>query len=276
MTTLAFINIGINPNILHFGSLVLSWHGFFTALGILVIILLGARQAKRYGFDEDLVYGTAVWAILGGILGARIVHVIDFWSFYSTDPLAILRIWTGGIGLLGAIIGASIGGALYAWRYRYPVGRILDIATPGILLGQAVGRIGDIINGEHLANFTSSPWAFRYTHPDSPAFGLGPMHPAIAYEMILDVVVFFITYKLIGRLRPNGMVFFSYLVLYGTGRFLIQFVRRDDVWFAGLQEAHVLSLTMLIVGVIFLATRARLASSDDAEEEKASATPSGT
>jgi phosphatidylglycerol:prolipoprotein diacylglycerol transferase len=92
------------------------------------------------------------------------------------------------------------------------------------------------------------------------------MHPAIAYEMGMDAAIFAITYWLIGRLRPDGMVFFVYLALYAAGRFFIQFIRRDAVWFAGLQEAHILTLGLLFVAVVVLATRARYVSSASAAE----------
>jgi phosphatidylglycerol:prolipoprotein diacylglycerol transferase len=262
---LAFITIGINPNITGFslpfiGPLMLSWHGFFGALGITSVLIWATRAAKKEGIDEDLIYGIAMWAIIGGLIGARAVHVIDSWSYYSAAPISILRIWVGGIGLMGGIFGATAAGSIYIWRHRLPLGKILDITVPGILIGQFVGRIGDIINGEHLSNFANLPWAFEYTHPDSPAYQLGPMHPAIAYEMLWDMIVFFVTYKLLGKLNPDGMVFFTYLALYGFGRFFIQFTRRDPVWIAGLQEAHFLSLGMLIIGLFVIASRARLKS----------------
>ena len=256
------VRIGIDPNIFSSGSLVISWHGFFTAVGITAVLLWAWWQGRRNGIDDDTVFGTAVWAILGGIVGARLVHVIDFWEVYSQDPLTILQVWTGGIGLLGGIVGAAAAGSVYAWRNRYPLGRMVDLLAPGILIGQFIGRFGDIVNGEHLATFTDRPWAFAYTHPSSPAFGQAPMHPAIAYEMALDAAVFGATWWLIGRLRPDGMVFFTYLGLYALGRFFIQFLRRDAVWLAGLQEAHILSLAMLLVAVVVLATRARWASGE--------------
>ncbi|MBI4236292.1 MAG: prolipoprotein diacylglyceryl transferase [Chloroflexi bacterium] len=259
MSSVAVIPIGMDPNIIQAGGLLVSWHGFFSAVGILVVILWALRQGRRHGISDDAVYGTAVWAVIGGVIGARTLHVIDFWDYYSTQPLAILQVWTGGIALFGGIIGATIGGGLYAYLNKYPFGRMVDLVAPGILLGQMVGRIGDIINGEHLAKVSNLPWAFQYTHPNSPAFGEGPMHPAIVYEMVWDAIVFYITLKLIGRLRPDGMVFFVYLATYSLGRFLIQFLRRDAIWVAGLQEAHLLALLVLAVAVPVLAARARWA-----------------
>ena len=263
MNVFAYISVGIDPNIISVGPLLVSWHGFFTALGIAAIVPWAVYQGRKHGISDDAVYGTAVWAVLGGLVGARAIHVIDNWDYYIQDPILILRVYEGGIGLLGGIIGATLAGSFFAWRNRYPVGRMVDLVTPGLLLGMFIGRIGDLINGEHLANVSTVPWALRYTHPDSPAFGLGPMQPAIGYEMLLDVVIGITAYLLIGRLRPHGSVFYLYLLMYGLGRFVIQFVRRDPVWIVGLQQAHLLSLLLVAIAVAFLLTRVRLARSEE-------------
>ena len=261
MNVLAAINIGIDPTIFELGPFLVTWHGFFTAVGIVAVVIWAVYMGRKHGIHEDAVYGTAVWAVLGGLIGARLVHVIDNWDYYATDLLLILRIYEGGIGLLGGILGATLAGTFYAWRHRYPVGRMVDLVTPGLLLGMFLGRFGDIINGEHLGETLVRPWAFLYTHPGSPANGEGPMHPVIVYEMALDAFIGIVTYFLIGRLRPDGSVFFMYLLMYGLGRFVIQFMRRDAVWFAGLQQAHLLAILLVVVALAFLITRVRLASS---------------
>ena len=263
MNVLATINIGIDPNIFELGPFLVTWHGFFTALGIAAVVLWAVYQGRKHGIHEDAIYGTAVWAVLGGLIGARLVHVVDNWDYYIQDPILILRIYEGGIGLLGGILGATIAGSFYAWRHRYPVGRMVDLLTPGLLLGMFIGRLGDIVNGEHLGETLVRPWAFLYTHPGSPANGEGPMHPVIVYEMALDVVIGVVAYFLIGKLRPNGSVFYLYLLMYGLGRFVIQFMREDAVWFLGLQQAHLLSLLLVAIALGFLVTRVRLTGSAD-------------
>ena len=99
MIGLDSITIGLNPNLIDFGGLVLSWHGFLTFVAVALAVFLTARWAKQEGILPDTVYSVAVWAIIGGIVGARIVHVIDFWGFYSQDPLRIIALWSGGIAI---------------------------------------------------------------------------------------------------------------------------------------------------------------------------------
>ena len=256
------IDIYIDPDLIDIGSLNITWHGVFTFVAVTLGIVLIARWALRARMDPNMVYNTAIWAILGGIIGARLVHVIDNWDFYSNSPGQIFALWNGGIGLFGAILGGFVAGALYAAFAKYPIGRLADLSAPAILLGQFVGRIGDIINGGHCAKATGLPWGFAYTHPESNAAGCQnglfvSVHPIIGYEMIWDLIVFGIIWNLRGRLAPPGMLFLLFVALYSLGRFLITFAREDKVWAAGLQEAHLIALIVLAVAIPWLIYKVR-------------------
>lgn len=243
------IRIPFDPNISLLGPLTLSWHGFFTFVGVAVAVYLVARYSYRVNVKDETIYEIATWAILGGVIGARVFHVIDNWEFYSPNPITALAIWNGGIALYGAILGGTAAGILYA-RYRgFPVGKICDITAPALLVGQAIGRIGDIVNGEHFSKATDLPWAWVHTNPNSPAFGRPPSHPAVAYEMIWDLTVAAVLWRLIGRAKPDGMVFLLYLTLYSAGRFFISFIREDRIIFAGLQQAQIIALLTVILVV---------------------------
>ena len=127
----------------------ITWHGFFTAVGTLVGIWLAVRWATRAGFTEDDTFSVAMWGVIGAIVGARLFHVIDQWDFYSKDPISILKVNEGGLAIYGTIVGGPVAGAIYAWRKGFNVARLADIAAPPLVLGMAIGRIGDVINGEH-------------------------------------------------------------------------------------------------------------------------------
>src|SRR5207247_6175723 len=111
----------------------------------------------RGKFAEDDVWAVATWGVVGGIVGARIVHVIDVLPYYIAHPEQIFFIWTGGIAIWGAAIGGVLGGFLAAVRRGVPIGYGADAAAPGLALGFAIGRIGDIINGEHHATPCAPP-----------------------------------------------------------------------------------------------------------------------
>ena len=118
-------------------------------VGVAVAIWMVNNAAKKVNLDPDMVYNTAIFGIIGGIIGARLVHVIDYWGVYYSDPTKIFAIWTGGIGLWGGILGGWLGGALYAKYSGASVGKLMDIAAPAMFVAQTIGRVGDVINGEH-------------------------------------------------------------------------------------------------------------------------------
>ena len=160
------IEIDIGPFLISSGSFLLSWHGFFSFIAVATAVYLVGRWAPMKAIDPDDIYSIAIWAILGGIIGARIAHVVDNWGFYQYNLLQILFIWSGGIGIWGAILGGFIGGAAYALLQKHPVGVIADLTAPSLLLVQSIGRIGDIVNGEHCARVaTEFILAFKLDSP---------------------------------------------------------------------------------------------------------------
>ncbi|MBI2965733.1 MAG: prolipoprotein diacylglyceryl transferase [Chloroflexi bacterium] len=268
------INIPFDPNIISTGSFTLSWHGLLSFVAVAVAVFLVARWAKRDGLDPDIVYNTAVWAIAGGIIGARIVHVADNWHIYRQDLTQIFAIWEGGIGLWGALLGGALAGIAYALFSKYPVRKLLDLTAPALLVAQSIGRIGDIINGEHWSKATSMPWGWYFTDPDSPArigaqryYGNPeqPVHPAVVYEMIWNGLVFAVLWKLRGRLKPEGSLYMVYLALYALGRFMIQFIRLDPPKLFGLQEAHMIAILVMAVTVPFIVWKTRFKSPEEAK-----------
>lgn len=198
----------------------------------------------------------APWAILGGIVGARLLHVLDNWEIYAQTPARILLINEGGIALYGAILGGSLTGYVAARVLRLEAGPIADLAAPGLLVGQAIGRIGDIINGEHLSIRSSLPWGVMYLHPDSPGSRF-PVEPAVGYELLWDLVVLGMLLFLRPRLRVAGTIYWSYLLLYSLGRFLISFLRLDPIRVAGLQISQLVALIAFYAAVFWVVRLAR-------------------
>lgn len=283
MINFGAINIPFNPYIIDFGPFLLSWHGFFTFVAVAAAVILTVRWGRKEGLDGDAILSISVWCIIGGIIGARILHVIDYWELtYSHDLLKIFKVWEGGIAIFGAIIGGFIFGSGYIlirnagwflnlWGKYFgfagepekaplpSVGRLADIAAPALLLAMAIGRLGDIINGEHFATYTTLPWGVVYSHIDSTAVGRAASHPAVAYELIMDLAIFAVIWPLRNRLRPDGMVFVLYGALYSMGRFFISFLRvEDNTYFGGaLNEAQIVSLVVILITVPLLVYKAQ-------------------
>ena len=276
------VEIGIGPNLLSFGTFVVSWHGFFSFIAVATAVFLVGRWAPLKGIDPDDIYSIAIFAIIGGIIGARLVHVVDHWDFYQQNPADVFAIWAGGIGLWGGILGGFIGGAGYALIVKQPVGVIADLTAPALLFVQTIGRLGDIVNGEHCARATNFIFGFMWTNPVSDARNCGAegvgvsVQPVIAYEMLWNMLALLVIWKLRGRLRPDGMLFVLYLALYSIGRFMISFARTDKVWALGMQEAHFIALLVLAITVPILAVKARYTPRDEAFDEPAPAYQRGT
>ncbi|MBI3522454.1 MAG: prolipoprotein diacylglyceryl transferase [Chloroflexi bacterium] len=252
------ITIGLDPNI-HLGPLTLAWHGIFTAVGIFFGVWLPVRLLHDR-VPEDRIYHVATWGVVAGIIGARLFHVIDRWDFYATHPELIPAIWTGGIAVWGSVFGGLLGGFIAARRVGFPIGGGADAAAPGIALGFAIGRIGDIINGEHHSIACSGlPWCVGYSFPaeDGGLGQIGPVHPAVAYELIYDAALVGLSLLLrrffAGRV-PEGRIFWIWTILYGFGRFLISFLRIDDpAPLLNLRQDQIIGLIAMIAGVVMLA-----------------------
>ena len=272
------IEIGIDPEIREFLGLTLTWHGVFTAVGIAAGVFTAVVIGRRLGFIEDDIYSVALIAIPCGIVGARALFVIERWDDFSNDLLSVFRVNEGGISVYGAVLGGLVGGLVYCWIRKLPIRRALDGTAPALILGMAIGRIGDIINGEHFSELSGLPWAVRYTHLDSPSVSVHPIescrllsvgqelcaqHPAVAYEMIGDLLIFGLLLLMLRFVRREGVVFFSFLLLYALMRFGVSELRLDSKEiFAGLSTPQVTSLFLVPISLLGLLYSWRRASTE--------------
>jgi len=277
------IEIGVAPNLAAPGAFVLSWHGVFSFIAVATAVFLVGRWAPSMGIDPDDMYSIAIFCIIGGIVGARLVHVFDNASFYWSNPTSVIAIWRGGIAIWGGVLGGFVGGVGYALWMKHPVGIVADMVAPTLLLAQSIGRLGDIVNGEHCAKATDFFLGIVYTNPESDARGCDngidvAVHPAIVYEMAWNFISLLVLWKLRGRLRPDGMLFALYLLLYSIGRFTISFARTEPSTYAlGLVQAQVIGLLIMGVAAVILIAKARpIPASEVAVGDAPSLQPRGT
>jgi len=244
------IKISIDPEIGHLGGLLLTWHGVFTAIGIALGVWVAVKMAARVGFIEDVSYTVALVGVPAGIIGARALYVIENHSLFAGHLLDVFRINEGGISIYGALIGGVIGGLAYGIWQRLPIRAGLDAAAFGMILGQGIGRIGDIINGEHFAKTTDLPWAVVYTHANSPSFGRAPQQPAVAYEFLGDLLIFGLLFLFWRFYKRDGLVFFSYAILYSIMRMGISALRLDDTVLWEFKMAQVVALVVIGISIL--------------------------
>lgn len=244
------ITIGMDPNIVTIGQFTLTWHGLLTAVAVIVGVLVSARLAKSFGVTEDDVYGVALWAVPGGIVGARVVHVIDNLEIYLRNPIDVFNFQ--GTAIYGAIIGGAFAGVAYAVIKRMNVGRMADIAAFGLILAMMVGRIGCIINGDAWGAATRAEWGFVYTHPGAFAPLNVATHPAAVYEILWDLVVLAIIWRFRRIPHPDGAIFLVYAATYSVGRFFITFFRENLIVLGGLQQAQIIAVLVFVVSMLML------------------------
>lgn len=244
------ITIGIDPNLLTIGPFTLAWHGLMTAIAVIIGVMIPARLAKSFGLTEDDIFAVALWAVPGGIIGARVVHVIDSWDVYVQNPMLIFNFQ--GTAIYGAIIGGALSGIAYTAIRKWNVGRICDVSSFGLLVAMIIGRIGCLINGDAWGIRTGGPWGLVYTNPGAFAPLNVATHPAPVYEMLWDLVVLGAIWRFRRRPHPDGALFLIYAILYSAGRFFINFYRENLIVIAGLQQAQIISLLMFFASLFLL------------------------
>ena len=214
-------------------------------------------RLSRYLLKDERVYPFAIAVVVGGLVAARAAHVADNWATFDGDVWKMISFaGGGGIATMGAPLGSSISGYLACRWLRLPIGFMFDITVIGIAFGEAIARIGDVINGEHHGTDCSGLlWCVRYTSPNTLGQST-PVHPIGIYDGLLMLaisVVLFLYWRRVRGRPPESRVYWGYLFLLGIGRFLESFLREDPVVAFGLQEAHLLGLAYAIAGAVMLA-----------------------
>ncbi|MFC2066133.1 prolipoprotein diacylglyceryl transferase [Chloroflexota bacterium] len=250
------IEIGISPIAFTIGPIKVAWYGIMVALAVLTVMSWVLLEVKRgANISYDTVVNSALVGIPSGIIFARLLHVIDLWDYYIRHPGEII----GGSGLTiyGAVLGAALGIWIFSKIKKFPFGYFADVTAPGIILAQAVGRVGCTLNGCCYGAETTAFCAIIYTHPES--FGpIGvPVHPTQIYEIIYNLIVFAVLLKLRGRFKPDGSLFLIYLSLYSLWRLGIGFLREGTSLLFGLQEAQIIAIVVLAIAIPILAMRTR-------------------
>ena len=259
------IEINIDPNMFALGPLLITWHGFFSAVGLAAGLWLTAKLCQGTSVTADDVYTVAMAAVPGGIVGARLLFVLENLWLFADRPWAVLAINEGGISIYGAVIGGSIAGAILTRYLKLPVALLADRAAIGLIVGEGIGRLGDIINGEHHGRPAEGlPWSIVYTHPQTLGEPGVSVHPAVAYEMIWDLVMGGLLYLLLRRRPREGMTYVAYLIVYSLGRLWTGFFRKDVIVLPaspmgdiGLGMAQLIAVIMLVIAVPWFFTLLR-------------------
>ncbi|MGH7776357.1 MAG: prolipoprotein diacylglyceryl transferase [Candidatus Dormibacterales bacterium] len=245
------VTIPIDP-VFHIGPLPLHWYGVGYAVAFIVGLWFAQSHAERHGISRDQAASVGFWTIIAGLVGARLFFDLQSGAlYYVTHPQYILAAWQGGMAFFGAIFVAMATLLFLAWRRRLNFWVLFDAGAIFAAVGQPIGRIGNLINGDILGPPSNLPWATRYTNPHTLAPQIGVAYqPAAAYEMASTLVILAVLLLLRRRGVPNGVLALTYLVLYPVSQFGIFFLRATEpVLWLGLKQAQWTSIGVLAIGV---------------------------
>lgn len=260
------------PQGFNIGPLFIHFYGIILMLGAVAAAFLAEFEARRRKVNSELVWDGLIWVLIGGILGARIWHILTppqssvaqgiTTAYYLTHPLDMLNIRAGGLGIPGAIIGGAI--ALYFFTRRSKLSFALwtDIATPAVALGQAIGRWGNFVNQEVYGKPTDLPWAITieplYRLPEY--VDVAKYHPLFLYESLWNfmnmAVLLWLARRFTDRLKTGDLIF-VYMIIYPIGRFLLEFLRLDSSQIGGINANQTFMVFVALAGAAALIWRHR-------------------
>ncbi len=251
----------LHPRLLQFGHFTLYTYGALAAIGLIAGLTLIVWLAKRDGINEENTWNMGMVSIIAGVMGAKLLLVINDWPYYSLHPREIfsLNIFQAGGVYSGGLIAATIAGMLFARWKHMPFLRTLDAFAPGIAFGHAIGRLGCFAAGCCYGTPTDVPWGVTFTDPVAKALVGAPLnvrtHPTQIYEFLANMAIFAVLIW-IGRHRKfAGQVWGTYFFLYGIARFFIEFYRDDpergSVFGGLITLTQLIAVLLVITGGIF-------------------------
>jgi len=251
------------------GSFEVRFYGIILMLGALAGAWLATREAKRRGHDPEIVWDLFVYLLVGGIVGARLWHILTpspstgiTAGWYFTHPLDALAVWKGGLGIPGAVIGGLIALYFYSRNRGLVFSEWVDILAPSLALGQGGGRWGNFFNQELYGAPTNLPWKLFIDsgHRLAGYFDVAYYHPLFLYESIWNFanmsLLIWLSRKYADRLI-NGDIFLVYLVVYPVGRFLLDFLRLDASLVGGININQTIMAIVALSSVVTLYFRHR-------------------
>ncbi|MDO7787366.1 prolipoprotein diacylglyceryl transferase [Desulforamulus aquiferis] len=243
------------PILFYIGDIPVRAWGIMVALGVMAGLWLAIRLAKKENIDPERVVDFTIYAFFGGILGARLWEVIFGWEKFSSHPLDALKFWDGGLSIQGGVLAGLIICIWFVRKHKLPSWKFADILAPGLILGQGIGRIGCLLNGDAYGIPTSLPIGVIYKEgtPAYSAYGAQPLFPAEIIEGVVDIGILFILLRLIRGKPFDGSVALTYFLLYSLNRFIIEFWRADSlIVLGGLKAAQMTTLgtTLFALGLL--------------------------
>jgi len=246
-----------STNVVHLGPLTVRMYGLMLLLGIGACTWLTVRRWVRWGGQPELVFRVALWGVLGGIVGARLYHVVTSWSLVPEPKWqGVFEVWNGGLGIWGGVLFGCAAGALVVRRAGVSVRWMLDAVAPGLLLGQGIGRWGNWWNQELFGKPTTLPWALKISPANRPPGYLqdATFHPTFLYESLWDLVFVAVLLRIDRGFRLRRPALFALYVSFYTAFRTYEETLRIDLgshYYAGLRLNFFVSLALFVASTAF-------------------------
>lgn len=270
----------MHPILFQWGPIEIRYYGLMYAIAFLIGLFIARREAVRRNLSLAILEEYYIIAMISGLIGGRAYYVLLEHQYYFANPSQIIAVWHGGMAIHGGILGGMLGTIIYAWRKKMNPWIFGDIMAAPFILGQALGRIGNLMNGDangvplvtplkamitnHVTQWWSAyqlgqvsgakpllPWGIIFP-PGTPAgdeFPGVPTYPIMVYEMILNFIAFLLIYFFFRKKGyATGSLFCIYLMAYGIIRGVLTTFRGDDLLLFGVRAPYIMSLVMILFG----------------------------
>lgn len=252
----------ILPQAFYLFGLRLQIYGLILGLAVVLGYYVARKRAKRFKLSVEQVDSIILVVLVGGFIGARVYHIFSSWNYYWHDLWQVLAVWNGGLSIIGAVFGGLIALFIYTQYFHQDLKLIelIDWLTPSLLVGQIIGRFGNLVNYEAYGLPTSLPWkmfvpsGFRLPPYETSAF----FHPTFIYEALLSLLLLIVllnwaklawSYRWVNRLNFSGFMFYAWLVGYGVIRIFTEYLRIDGPLLLGYKQNLIVAIIMVLVGL---------------------------
>lgn len=240
------------------GGFAIQWYAILIALGAFLGYRLFKRETHKMGYEEDIILDLVFWAIMLGFLGARLYYVVFKLDYYLANPSQILNIRGGGMAIYGGVIGGVLTVLYFSKKYDLSLLSLLDAVSPAMLIAQSIGRWGNFMNQEahggpvsrdFLQGLHLPVWLIEQMKIQGVYY-----HPTFLYESVWNLLGFILILSIRHRkkLLLSGEIASFYLIWYGFGRFMIEGMRTDSLYWGPVRVSQVLSLLLMLVGLVFV------------------------
>ncbi|AJA46169.1 prolipoprotein diacylglyceryl transferase [Clostridium pasteurianum DSM 525 = ATCC 6013] len=244
----------MNPIAFTILGLSIRWYGILIACGMLIAIIIARFTSKIKDVNYDELFNIILISLPLAVIGARLYYVIFNFNYYENNLIEIFNTRQGGLAIHGGVITGLITAYLYTYYKKLNFWKFADVATPSIILAQAIGRWGNFFNQEAHGGPVSYDFIKHFPNFIQNGMYINGIyyHPTFLYESIWNLFVFLILLILLKNTKKTGLVIFTYIGLYSIGRFFIEGLRTDSLMLGSIRVAQLISLIGIIIWIIFL------------------------